>query len=864
MDENLKRVLISKIKSSEEEIINLDIDRQNLEEELKNKNKIHLSEKKYYKLKENHKLFQEVIQNYIEKNNKLQIRKKDNEELIQKLKLENKNLQKNNKIISNEKKGNNNKLIHSIKDLKESMNFCFFNDNDDNKEIKENENEVKLEDIKPKYNGINLEELKYKKEEYEIKYKELKEESNLFYGDIEEQKKIVENHKNYLNEINLQMNNFNEKLSISNLNNKIMNINKPNKKITKINQEINIFTDSIEQLKEIYLDGKKLFLDSIEKNLKEISYNLNVINGNKYKNEYELDNIIKNLRYKIEAIQNLCFIFKDNKNIFNDTNSIINEKVENLKDLYDKYVKENKKKKNIKKKEIKKEENIELSINSNINNYINNNENISLKDSFLFEVEDKKNKIELYKTKVLFENKEKEEIESFFEEAKIIRKNWHEKCYIYDDYDLHDIYYDIEAVGLDEKNYFNVCYHSFQYNKIIEIQDFSINNEASSKYIKRNKNIEFEVKLNNLEISRIHIVYKESKDLKKKKKGSIEFRKIYRDEVYGLDKLLEGQIAKFILILKGSFDIVNFDKYFLIRNENNLNEVEYIWGGIVPKGGLKTNILFSPKEAIWSFNISTKVSSESNIRNTIFKVPVEFIGGNNEAINVIPSSPQTSKITLDEKKRHYIFKYKNTKYKEVDTIIEGKFINKSKGEWIVDISDKQVDKFIPKDFILCKPQLNKIAKKIIEEFDLEHKNSDFKFKDYMKIGKWVNENIKYDLRYIEETGLTAIDIYNKRRGVCHHFTKLSNALLYSLGYKVISIYGYTCENSLEFNENSAHSWSLIKLDDKWYPFDSTWGILSGKLPVSHIFGVFYDKIREAEGTDLVNIGDEIISGKCLS
>ena len=831
---------------------------------MKNQNKIHLLEKENYKINENHKLLQECIQNYIEKNNKLQIKKKDNDELIEKLKLENKNLKKNNKNISNDKKGNNNKLIHSIKELKESIKFCLFNGNDDNEEIEENENEAKLENIKPKYNGINSDELKYKKKEYEINYKKLKEESNLFYGDIKEQKKIIENHKNYLNEINLQMNNFNEKLSISNLNKKIMNINKPNKKATKINQEINIFTVSIEQLNEIYLYGKKLFLDSIEKKLKEINHNLNVINGNKYKNEYELDNIIKNLRHKIEEIQNLCFIFKDNKNIFNDTNSIINEKVENLKHLYDKYVKENKKKKNIKKKEIKKEENIESKINSNINKYINNNENINLKDSFLFEVEDKKNKIELYKTKALFENKKKEEIESFFDKAKIIRKNWHEICYIYDDYDLHDIYYDIEAVGLDEKNYFNVCYHSFQYNKKIEIQDFSINNEASSKYIKRNKKIEFEVKLYNLEISRIHIVYKESKDLKKKKKRSIEFRKIYREEVYGLDKLLEGQIAKFILILKGSFDIVNFDKYFLIRNENNLNEVEYIWGGIVPKGGLKTSILLSPKEAIWSFNISTKVSSEDNIRNTIFNVPVEFVGGNNEVINAIPSCPQTSKITLDEKKRQYIFKFKNTKYKEIDCIIEGKFINKSKGEWIVDISDKQVDKFIPKDFILCKSQLNEIAKKIIEEFDLEHKDSDFKFKDYMKIGKWVNENIIYDLRYIEETDLTAIDIYNKRRGVCHHFTKLSNALLYSLGYKVISIYGYTCENSLEFNENSAHAWSLIKLDDKWYPFDSTWGIFSGKLPVSHIFGVFYDKIREADGTDLVNIGDELISGKCLS
>ena len=298
MEENLKGDLISKIKRSEEEIANLDIKRQNLEKELKNQNKIHLLEKENYKINENHKLLQECIQNYIEKNNKLQIKKKDNEVFIEKLKLENKNLKKNNKNISNDKKGNNNKLIHSIKEIKESMKFCLFNGNDDNEEIEENENEVKLENIKPKYNGINSDELKYKKKEYEINYKKLKEESNMFYGDIKEQKKIIENHKNYLNEINLQMNNFNEKLSISNLNKKIMNINKPNKKATKINQEINIFTVSIEQLNEIYLYGKNLFLNSIEKNLKEISHNLEVINGNKYKNEYELDNIIKNLRHK--------------------------------------------------------------------------------------------------------------------------------------------------------------------------------------------------------------------------------------------------------------------------------------------------------------------------------------------------------------------------------------------------------------------------------------------------------------------------------------------------------------------------------------------------------------------------------------
>ena len=323
-------------------------------------------------------------------------------------------------------------------------------------------------------------------------------------------------------------------------------------------------------------------------------------------------------------------------------------------------------------------------------------------------------------------------------------------------------------------------------------------------------------------------------------------------------------MAKYILIIKGSYEIVNFDNYFLVKNKNNKNENEYIWGGIVPEGGLYTNITFSKKESIWSFNISAKIRSEHNIKDTIVTIPVEFVGGNNEIKDIVISSPQTKKIIVDDVKKEYVIKYKNTKYKEVNINIKGELINKCKGDWVVDLNSRYIDKNIPKDVKLSKNQLYNIAKQIIEEFDKKNKNNDFQFLDYMKIGMWVNKNIKYDLTYLEKTDLTAMDIYNKRKGVCHHFTKLSNALLYSLGYQVIFVYGYICENNKEFNENSAHSWSLIKIDNKWYPFDSKWNFFSGKLPVSHIFGVFYDKIRETNGIDDVVIDDEIIVGKCLS
>jgi len=111
--------------------------------------------------------------------------------------------------------------------------------------------------------------------------------------------------------------------------------------------------------------------------------------------------------------------------------------------------------------------------------------------------------------------------------------------------------------------------------------------------------------------------------------NELEERNIYRYESYGLNKSLAGQKAKFSLILKGNFDIVNFDEYFFIRNNKNTKEVEYIWGGRVPYEGRKTQVMLSKKEALWSFNFSLKIQANQRIKDTMLYVPIEFIGGNN-------------------------------------------------------------------------------------------------------------------------------------------------------------------------------------------------------------------------------------------
>jgi hypothetical protein len=77
--------------------------------------------------------------------------------------------------------------------------------------------------------------------------------------------------------------------------------------------------------------------------------------------------------------------------------------------------------------------------------------------------------------------------------------------------------------------------------------------------------------------------------------------------------------------------------------------------------------------------------------------------------------------------------------------------------------------------------------------------------------------------------------------------------MYSLGYKVIYVSGYALDKKDFYDKADAHAWSLIKIDGKWLPFDATWGIFSGKLPITHIFMKF-----GAEGANLISEDNTVI------
>ena len=114
---------------------------------------------------------------------------------------------------------------------------------------------------------------------------------------------------------------------------------------------------------------------------------------------------------------------------------------------------------------------------------------------------------ELFKSIVLFQKKN-ERKEERIREAKILTKNWNEICFIYDDFDIHDINFEIKAVGLSPFDFFDSYSYDFYIGKDIEIIDLEINRKRV-KYTYDNYSLEFNITLHNLETAFIFLKYKE-------------------------------------------------------------------------------------------------------------------------------------------------------------------------------------------------------------------------------------------------------------------------------------------------------------------------------------------------------------------
>jgi len=725
---------------------------------------------------------------------------------------------------------------------------------------KEREREEELKREKEREEALKKERekeelLKIQKLELEKKYEEFKKEFNNFYNDFMVQENYITNFKLFLSELNDDINEIKTNIHLSLCNfgsiqdNNISNQNITNlfsKDLDEISNKILTYSEMIEEIKNNKIKKIENIYDIIQQNFNEIE------NMKKADNLFSLNIILeKNNKIISDNLSELKTIFeqlKIDKTNYDSIRKIIETKI-----------------KDIQNKAIKFQDTAEFIQSSVINTAYRLTkvdkkiepkvDKKYLKNSMLLDIQDFRNPREIFSTKILFDNSiiNKEN----YQKQNLLRNNWNETCYIYDDYDIYDVNFVLLAVGLPENVFYSRASIGFTLNRQIEILEFEIDGKKA-EYNNKDYSLEFNIHLCNLESNKIHYKIKQSK--KNLTKGEIKERKFYRSDYYGLSKNVKG-VAKFTLIIKCDFEIINFEDEFFVKT----NEKEYTWGGEVPSEGKKTVIKLSKTKAYFDFKVKQRIESIAfkPLKNTKLSFPKCFEGGNNNVRQIKYLSHQTEQIEYDDKKEVYEINFVNSKTNYGEFIVEGQFINACKGEWSCDYTNEQIEANIPEDFKRNKSKFKEISKKIIEEYDKIHKNDLIQVTDFVKIGKWVHKNIKYDISYKGKNDITAVETYNKRVGVCHHFTKLYNALMYSLGYQCIYVSGYAIKSNDCFNKDDGHAWSLIKVNNKWLPFDATWGIFSGKLPVCHIFYSYFSKTVRTHGTDSINIVEKQIKGHFL-
>ena len=560
------------------------------------------------------------------------------------------------------------------KKIKETVNLNVISEDDMEKQKEEEENEIKRKEEEEFERKRKEEEERQKKlveqeknkkkleakiKEYddnikknlEIQFKEFKRTSNEYYKDIQNQNIYISNYNIFVNELNEEINKLKDKLNIALLG------DKGREQKDKISIKIIEFKNSLEtisnkniQLANFIDNSKNIQLKNVENIQEQIQQRINEINNYKknsnliiVKNIYEANSNF--ISYKLNELGKIIESLRANKKAYENSKQSIEEEKNKLKNEITEYVEKVGKSLNVLNQMFNQKEKKGPFIDS-----------IFLRGSMLLGIQDFGKISEIFSSANIF----KEDDHDKFRSQDLLRKNWNEVCYVYEDYDIHDVNYELKAVGLPPKTSFTSCSMGFVFDTDVEILTLELDGKKTN-YNYQHYSLDFKIHLKNLQSNKVHLKYKESPSKSKMTEGEKRESKFIKNNIYGVSKNVAGENAKFILSIKCDFEVIAFeDEFFIKTNENGK---EYAWGGKVPPEGKKTNVKMSKSKGKFNFLYTELVKSrnENPIKYTKMTVPIAFVGGNNEVIKIDCSSEQTDKVTLKQDQRIYEINFLNKK-----------------------------------------------------------------------------------------------------------------------------------------------------------------------------------------------------------
>jgi hypothetical protein len=327
---------------------------------------------------------------------------------------------------------------------------------------------------------------------------------------------------------------------------------------------------------------------------------------------------------------------------------------------------------------------------------------------------------------------------------------------------------------------------------------------ANYSFVGNSLNIKFDKPKKNGDPISIYFSYEEKYS---------KIHKFLRQEMIQIPPFASGANAKVIMRFPGFLESATLNPN-VTKNGNS-----FIYRNIVPQNGVQELIKLTSAGDAWDAVARVKISSNQALENAVIKMPVYFQNSGQKVENsVSESSVKPLKQYLESGKKAFEFK---TTAKEITVENRARIFTGENARTQMNRDPNKYKKFTQEESNLLAPLLDYIKQ------NPQYKNLPL----HAKIGKFVHDYIKYDLRYTSK--MPAInEILQNRAGVCTEYAKLYDGFARIAGIPSIVVNGVACG---EYNKCQGHAWNKIYVDEKWIDVDPTWDLMSGIVSSSHIY-----------------------------
>lgn len=364
-------------------------------------------------------------------------------------------------------------------------------------------------------------------------------------------------------------------------------------------------------------------------------------------------------------------------------------------------------------------------------------------------------------------------------------------------------------------NYYQTSF-SFIFDKKQNIKITKVisdNKPADHSFIGNSLNIKFSQHKRNHDFVAIYFSYEETYD---------KIHEFLRQETIYIPEFAAGANAKVNINFSWDMEPATLNRN-LTKSGNS-----FVYNNIVPPQGVREIIKLTSSRNIWDVTIKDTISSDSTLDNIEVTSPIYFqnAGQRVEAMTVQSSVNPIHKSSTNE----------NTVFKFADNIMNKNIVIENKARIATGKYHRTNIVRNPFDYTKFSQAELTLLAPIVERI-----KQDERFKDlplYAKIGKFVNEYIKYDINYVGRLPKFN-EILQNPIGVCTEYATLYDALARVAGIPSLIVNGAAYG---EYDKFEGHAWNLIHYNNQWIFVDPTWDLMSGIVSASHIY--FNDNNKE--------------------